>query len=117
MTYDTSNCHRSGDIDDLSYEFTTLEGFTCSLISKSQGLHVCKTKNGRDVNIFRSNITDNTTIFGGTCCELTEGEDQPEHHTEEVSYDVTEMTKEYVDTQVTGLSGENNSTINVSNNR
>ena len=44
MTYDASNCHRSGDVDDLRYEVTTLEGFTSSFTPESQGLHVCKIK-------------------------------------------------------------------------
>ena len=44
MTDETRNYHKSGDVDDLSYEVTTPEGFTCGFAPSSQGLHVNKVK-------------------------------------------------------------------------
>ena len=80
MPYDTINYRRSRDIDDLSYEVTTPEGFTCSFTRASQGLHVHKINKRCDRNIFGSNITDNKTIFGGIFCAVIEGKDQPQDH-------------------------------------
>lgn len=45
-------------------------------------------------DVFRSNVSDNETVFVGPCHDLVESEDQPEE----------EMTNEHA--QATGVTGE-----------
>ena len=78
MTYDTQKFHKSGDIDDLSYNVTTPEGYHCRFSPNHQGLHAFKIKDRSGNNIFGSKVTNNRTIFGNSCHVLMEGQDNPE---------------------------------------
>ena len=73
-------------------------------------------KKGYDGNIIGSNINNNKTIFVGTCHTIIESEDKPQDQAEEASDNEKKMTEEYLDSQVAGVSDNNDSTTNVSNN-
>ena len=77
MNYDADEHHKSGNIDDLKYDMTNLEGRCCKLSPTPQVLHVLKIKSHRNGNIFGSKSLNNATIFGGSCRALIENQDMP----------------------------------------
>ena len=94
MTYGTRKYHRSGYINNLSYDVTTPNGCKFKFTSTSQGFQVHKVDKRCKRDVFGSKITDDETTFGGTCPTLVESEDQPEE----------EMNNEHA--QATGVNGE-----------
>ena len=77
MTFDAAKYHRSGNIDDLSYDVTTPAGIQCKFKPTPQGLHVFKINSRDGKNIFGKSSTDNITTFGGSCHALVENQNRP----------------------------------------
>ena len=78
MKFDADEHHKSGEIEDLSYDMTTGDGFNCNFTSTSKGLHVCSIKDRRKDGIFGTKVTNNVNILGSTCHALIENEGEPE---------------------------------------
>ena len=76
MTFDTAKYHKSGNIEDLSYNVTTHEGFQCKFQPTAHGLHVHKIKSRNGKHMFGTKHTDNLTMFGGSCHTLIESQDE-----------------------------------------
>ena len=107
MTHDTQKYHKSGNIDDLSYDVTTPEGYCCKFSPTPQGLHVFKIKDRSGSSIFDSKAGNNNAIFGGAYHVLVESQDEPDSNITGVNDDTVEVS-EGDSANLTGVSNNNN---------
>ena len=74
--FNTNKYYKSRNVEDLSYNMTTSEGFKYKFSSNLQGLHMYKVNMKQEKNLFGTNATNNVTIFEGSYHTLIEIEDK-----------------------------------------